>query len=196
MANVTLTKIEGEAIGYKVSNDHYQQILDVVEFFRDNDFKLYKMHSAVNPIGPGQTVTAVFKKDENQVPMSHLEVSNDYYLINHEGNPKSLSKDHIEGLGLIIIDDEVFQSSREFYALCIDEFNDAKDLFCQIFDWCKDSGHDIDSFHNTEHGFCVEIDCEKSESLCTGDYLFFDEHGHLMTYAFENLKEDGYEVQK
>lgn len=30
MTEVTLTKIEGEAIGFKVSDDHYQQILDVV----------------------------------------------------------------------------------------------------------------------------------------------------------------------
>ena len=102
------------------------------------------MHSGVNLIGPGQKVTVVYKNDENQVPMSHLEVNNDYYLINHEGNAKSLTKDNVEGLGLVIVGEEVFQSSKEFHALCIDKFNDAKDLFCQIFDWCKDIGHVMD----------------------------------------------------
>lgn len=189
MKEISLVKAKGDAIGFKISENSNCMISDIAEFFSQNDLNIESLN--FNAYSESLCVAYVSYIDSGSNTSSKIAISSGKYLYKLDSN---LFVDDKCGNDIIVEGDEVFKASEEFKALKICEFHNMVDLFQQIFEWCQMNGYTLDSFNNTEHGYTVQINEQMSEPLSVGDVLFFDEHNNLMTYAFEDLKADGYEV--
>lgn len=189
MKEISLVKAKGDAIGFKISENPNCMISDIAEFFSQNDLKIESLN--FNAYSKSLCAAHVSYTDSGSNTSSKIAIESGKYLYKLNSN---IFVDDKWGSDIIVEGDEVFEASEEFKALKICEFHNMVDLFQQIFEWCQVNGHTLDSFNNTEHGYTVQINEQMSEPLSVGDALFFDEHNNLMTYAFEDLKADGYEV--
>lgn len=194
MKEVTLTKPKGDPIGFKVSNYHHDQIIEITEFLRDHNVEINNIQCDF--LNSANRILVGFTHPTSQLKIHPWTIVAGYYVFHDKERNDFYCSNSVESEGYIIVDGEVFESSEEIHALQITEFHNMVDLFQQVFEWGQMHGYTLDSFNNTEHGFSVVIDEEKSDVLSVGDYLFFDDKGHLVTYGRDNLKEDGYEVQR
>lgn len=193
MKEVTLTKPKGDPIGFKVSNYHHDQIIEITEFLRDHNVEINNIQCDF--LNSANRILVGFTHPTSQLKIHPWTIVAGYYVFHDKERNDFYCSNSVESEGYIVVDGDVFESSEEIHALKIAEFHNMVDLFQQIFEWCQMNGHTFDSFNNTDQGFCVVINGCESECLSANDYLFFDEDNNLQTYCYDQLIEDGFTVE-
>lgn len=185
MATFSIYRPKGEALGFRVTTDTRDQMIESIDILNCLDLKIKAFEVCPND---GAVVTYTNNTGGFTQTLSLIPG----FIVYHEnGLPCTMSKASWESKGKYFDDTgEMYEEIERFTALRLSG-NDPEKLR-QAIEWCNEIGEHLDAYGMRDDGTnWVMISGDESEPFGSSDYLIFN-NNRVEVHTKESLKGEGF----